>query len=348
MEKLKDPEKAVRIAAMLSLGRLGQGNSQVQEALSRFCQDSDPDTRLNAVVSLASLGKTDQDSMPLLFQALVSEESATSRAAGRALGTLGAKEPQQVLPGILKILDGAQWPASGNALRVLKQMKAQAAPALATVVKLYDNADSIGRSDVLEAVIAIDSTGDQALPILLKAVQDPDAKDRRDALIGLMRFRSRVDLIIGPVSEALKDSDPENKLLAIGIIRGLGQPGRPSLPGLVAAASSDPDLRVRSAALNALVSYRPLPQEAFDALEAFLKDGDSRVRSAAVNALRAVGQDYPEQTTAMLKAALETEKNGASRKLIESVLQSVAKAKDSKPGDRTDSQKTATEMTNNK
>jgi HEAT repeat protein len=226
-------------------------------------------------------------------------------------------------------------------------MKAQATSALPTIVRLYDSADPSGRSDVLEAVTAIDATGEHALPILLKAVQDPEVKDRRDALIGLMRFRSRVDAIIGPVTEVLKDSEPENRLLAVGIIRGLGQQGLSALPSLI-AASRDPDPRVRSAALNALVSYRPLPQEVFDALENSLKDGDSRIRSAAVNSLRTVGQDYPERTTTMLKAALEAEKNGASKKLIESVLQSVVKGKDAKPGDQSDSQKIPAELSSKK
>lgn len=347
MDKLKDPEKPVRISAMLTLGRLGQGNSEVQEALALFCEDPDPETRLNAVVALAGSGKVDRDAMPLLLQALISEEKATSKAAGRALGTLGTKEPEQVLPGLLGILDKGQWPASSNALRVLKQMKTHAASALPAIVRLYDSADSGGKSDVLEAVTAIDATGDQALPILIKAVQDPEAKDRRDALIGLMRFRSRVDVIIGPVIEVLKDSDPENRVLAVGIIRGLGQDGLSALPSLI-ATSRDPDLRVRNAALNALVSYRPLPQEVFDALENSLKDSDSRNRSAAVNALRTVGQDYPEPTTTMLKAALEVERNSASKKLIESVLQSVVKGKEANSGDRTDSQKMPAEASSKK
>jgi HEAT repeat protein len=338
MDKLKDPEKPVRISAMLTLARLGQGNSEVKETLTKFSEDSDPETRLNAVVALAGLGKADHDVIPILLQALFAEERATAKAAGRALGNIGMKEPEQILPGIQGILEKGQWPAAGYALRALKQMKAQAASALPQIVKMYDSADSAGRIDILETVSAIDTTGDHALPILVKAVKDPDATDRRDALISLMRFRSRVDVILGPVTGVLKDNDAENRLLAVGIIRGLGREGLPALPDLI-AASQDPDLRVRSAALNAIVFYRPLPPEVFDACEKSLKDRDSRVRTAAVNALRNLGQDYPERTTDLLKAALEVEKHGPSKKLIESTLQGVVKGKESKPGGPQDSEK---------
>ncbi len=332
MERLSDAEKPVRISAMLSLGKLGQGQSPVQDALIVFAEDSDPQIRLNAVVALASLGKIDDTVIPMLVQALSIEEVGTAKAASRALGNLGVKEPEKVLPKMTEILEKKHDPASGYALRVLKQMKAQAAPALPQISALYDASEAATRIIIVEAVTAIDAKGDYALPVLFKALKEADSNDRKDALLGLMRFRSKGDALVGHLAGALRDSDAENRLLAVGIIRGLGQEGTAAVPDLL-TLTNDPDHRVRNAAINAVVIYRPLPPEVVPALDKALKESDSRVRNATVNALRNLGADHPEKVTPILKDALQVEKHGPSKRLIESALESISKGQDSQPAD---------------
>ena len=51
--------------------------------------------------------------------------------------------------------------------------------------------------------------------------------------MGALRYRSRLDAFIEPLVEWLKDQNEENQLLAIGIIRGLGDKGVRAIPSLI-------------------------------------------------------------------------------------------------------------------
>ena len=92
----------MRRAAILALGNLGKGNSKVEEALTKFTQDPDPVTRLDAIVAMAELGKMDSSAIPTLMNALGSEKETTNRAATKALRQYAEEKPQDVMPGLLE------------------------------------------------------------------------------------------------------------------------------------------------------------------------------------------------------------------------------------------------------
>ena len=112
--------------------------------------------------------------------------------------------------------------------------------------------------EILDTLAAIDSEGDQALPLLVKALKAPEPMVRKEALMGVMRYRSKADLFLEPLTESMKEGDLENRLLAIGIVRGLGQQGLKSMPTLE-ALTEDPNVRIRIAAVSALATFRPAP-----------------------------------------------------------------------------------------
>jgi HEAT repeat protein len=321
---LGDNEKTVRNAAILSLGRVGQGMPEVSEALSKLSKDPDDETRLNVLVALAELGQTQEQDIPVLVDALSSQYQETAKGAVRALSQLGSSTPEKVLPGIIQILEERKMPASTHALRVLRSMKQAANPALPHIVTLYEAVDPKTKIDILEALTIIDDKGEFAVPILRKALQDPASESRKEALIRLMRFRSRPDVLLGPVRDVLKDPDTENRLLAIAIVRGFGKDGVSALPDLI-GLTKDPDVRVRSAALTALVVFRPVSDDVIAVLAKNVKDGDSRIRTAAINAMRNVGPENAGKVVPILREALNTEKNSPTKRLMESVLESLEK-----------------------
>lgn len=323
MQALADQSVEVQRAAILALGRLGKGLDGVEEALKKFTDAPDPVTKMDATIALAGLGKMDDAALPTLLKAVGSREESTAKAAGRVLGDIGAHAPDKVMPGLMDALGKDDLNVSRNALRVLRQMRNQAVPALPAVTAMYDKADPVTRLEVIDTVLAIDRQGDYAIPILVKALEAPVAKDRKEALIGLLRFRPKVNLFLNSLIEALGDKDTDNQILAIAIVKGLGPQAAKAAPRLI-ELMNDENFKVRSAAIAAISSFTPPTPEIIQALDKALRDQDVRVRIAAVGSLRRIGYVYPDKVAGPLKAALESEKDEQTRKAINAALEKVS------------------------
>jgi len=322
MEALGDTTTEVRRAVLLALGRLGTGNQSVEQVVAKFLDDQDKPTRIDAVVALADLGKLDDPAVPMIMEALASNEENTAKSAARVLGKMGSSSPDKVLPVLMAALDKGEQPLSRNAVRVLRQMKTQALPALPRIAELCDKADQSTRMEVTEAILAIDTKGDYAIPAMTKALGSPESKERREALIGLLRFRSKVDLFLDSLIGALKDKDPENQLLVVGILKGLGAQAKKAVPNLIEMTEdSNSNLPLRNAAIAALSSFTPPTQEILDTLDKSLKDRDMRVRLATVGSLRRIGYLYPDHVTPLLKSGLEVAPDEQTKKAINSTLE---------------------------
>jgi HEAT repeat protein len=326
MERLSDDKVEVRRSSIQSLGRLGKGAHNVEEALQKFLDDPDTLTKVNAIVALAAVGKADDTVIPTLLTTIGNKDEATAKAAGRVLSDLAIEKPDKVIPGLLVSLDQNEEPAVINTLKVLRQMKTAAAPAVQKISALYDKSNAQVRMEILDTLAAIDTEGDQALPLLVKALNAPEPMVRKEALMGVMRYRPKADLFVEPLTESMKEGDLENRLLAIGIVRGLGQRGLKSMPTLE-ALTEDPNVRVRIAAIGALATFRPVPEEVLEKLGRTLKDSDTGVKMATVGALRQIGYIYPGKVTELLQSALQVEKNEQARRSMASALAGIGKAK---------------------
>jgi HEAT repeat protein len=326
MERLSDDKVEVRRSSIQSLGRLGKGAHNVEEALQKFFDDPDTLTKLNATIALASVGRAEDTVIPTLLTAIGNKDEGTAKAAGRVLSDLAIDKPDKVLPGLMESLDQNEEPTVINTLKVLRQMKTAAAPAVQKISALYDKSNSQVRMEILDTLAGIDTEGDQALPLLVKALKAPEPMVRKEALMGVMRYRSKADLFVEPLTESMKEGDLENRLLAIGIVRGLGQRGLKSIPTLE-ALTEDPNVRVRIAAVSALATFRPVPEEVLEKLSRTLKDSDTGVKMATVGALRQIGYVYPDKVTELLQSALQVEKNEQARRSMASALAGIGKAK---------------------
>jgi HEAT repeat protein len=319
---LADPDHQVRNVAILSLGRMGKGSSQLEQVLRNLTRDDDPTTRVNAIISVAALGKFDEGSLQTLITGLESKEYGTAKAAERVLGDWGSRNPETILPSLVEILKKTASSSRTYVIRILRKMKGHAVSTLPLLVDIYDQSDAAVRTEIVEAVSVIDTSGDYAIPIFAKALKEKSPYDRKEALIGLIRYKSRPELILGPISGALRDSEPENRLLAVGIIRGMGEQAQGAWPELL-SLTNDPDVRVRSSVVSAIGSLKPLPPEALGILDKAIKNNDSKVRMAAVNALRQVGTDHPKEALSILAHAQEQESNDQTKKLISTVIKAM-------------------------
>ena len=323
LERLGDNEVDVRRAAILALGNLGKGHPEVEEALTKFTQDPDPVTKLDATVAMAEMGKMDASTIPFLMNALGSDKETTTRAAAKALRQYADEKPQDIMPGLLENLDKKQEPAAINSLKVLRGMKSQAVEALPRIAALYPSATSHDKREVMDALTAIDAKGDFAIPVLVQALKDTSPADRREALLGLMRFRPKASLFMDSLIEAMKDNDLENQLLAVNIIRGLGQQAAKALPA-VTALTEDKEPQVRSVAINCLAGFGPSP-EAIRTLGRTIKDPDLRVRMISVTVLKRLGQSNPQAVIPILQGAMESEKHEPAKRSIKAALDTLNK-----------------------
>jgi HEAT repeat protein len=322
MAALSDNNAEVKRAAILALGRLGKGVDGVEDAIKKFSDDPDVVIKLDTTIAMANLGHVDDAALPSLFKAMGSQNETTAKAAGRVLGEIGLQTPDKVMPGLMEQLEQGSPNHSKTALRVLRYMKTQATPALPRVVEMYDHADPVTRLEIIDTVLALDRQGDYAIPVLQKSLEGPQAKDRKEALIGLLRFRSKVNLFLDSLIEATGDKDPENQVLAIAILKGLGPQAHKAVPRLI-TLMDDGNPKVRSAAVAAISSFTPPTPGILDALAKAVKNEDIRVRMTAIGSLRRFGYVYPDKVVGILKTALDEEKDDQTRKALSSALEKI-------------------------
>ena len=287
-------------------------------------EDSDPVAKMNAQVALAIMGKADGSAIPGLMDALGSKEDATAKAAGLALSSMGTESQEKLVPSLIAALNSSEEPLVSNTLKVLRQMKGQARRILPEVAEKYEKVDPKNRLAVLQTANELDVTGEYALPICLKALEDKDPNIRKRALIGALRYRSRLNDFMEQFVKCLEDSQEENRLLAIGIIKGMGNKAVPAIPSLIALANEGTP-RVRVSALSSLGAFTPPSEEVIGVLDTGLRDSDEKVKVAALNTLRTVGQRNPGAVIPILEKALEAEKEQRAKRSIVTVLDSLKK-----------------------
>ena len=230
------------------------------------------------MIAMALLGKWREDDAPALAKALGSSNESTAKGASKALSMIGEQKPDTVVPLLIEALSAKTPVSAVHALPALKKLKKVSVSALPKIVEMYDKSDPDTKSDILDAVSAIDDSGDFAVPVCLKALKESNPLDRREALIALMRFESRASTFFDAVVEELEDKDIRNRLLALGIIRGLG-------PECAQSRDTDNDAAGRfgyaceNSAISSLGAMKLPFSEVILGLEKALKDKDHRPES---------------------------------------------------------------------
>lgn len=316
----KDPAIEVRRSTVLSLGRLSQGDANVEGLLRQTLTDEDPMLRSNALVALALMGKYDEADLPQIATALASSSESTAKAAARALGAIGVEKPDKTLPLLMKALDDQDSNAAKHALPALRKMKKDAAPALPKIAAMFAGSDAATRSDVLDTVAALDEKGDYSLPIFVKSLESSDAIDRKEALIGLLKFKSSWREFIAPLIGMLDDPEVENRMVVVGILKGIANESDQAASALT-SMTSDADIRVKNSAISALSQLKNPSGEVLLALSKTVTEKDHRVRMASIGSLRRLGVDVPDQVIPILNEALNQESYDPAKRLIKAALE---------------------------
>jgi HEAT repeat protein len=149
---------------------------------------------------------------------------------------------------------------------------------------------------------------------------------RREALLATLVYRDLADELRSSVFGAVNDSDKSVRLLALRIVRGMGQKAAPAAPQLVSVIERG-DSRAKIFALEALGSLRQASPEILNSLEKALHDPVTRTRTAALDSLKQIGFSHPDKVIPILEKALSEEKNQGIKRSMANSLRRLEQAK---------------------
>jgi HEAT repeat protein/beta-lactamase regulating signal transducer with metallopeptidase domain len=301
METLTDGNPAVRLAAVSSLGSLG--DPRAIAALAKALRE-DSDARVREAAARA-LGEIDDNrAVPALIEALRSERASNVReqivhalreiddpsaVAGisavakdpspavrrAAVSALGELEDASAVTVLITMVRDEDVEVRRHIAEALGQLENPSA--IDALITLARDADAEVRS---QAVDALSNFEDQrTLPTFLAALKDANSDVRHHAAHGIGNI-DNLKTAPRPLIEALADSDREVRQ---AVAQALGEIGDEAAVPALKRATTDADVDVRRQAAEALSDIGGV--EAIQALMALLKDPDPEIRKTAAEAL---------------------------------------------------------------
>ncbi len=302
IETLDDASPVVRVAAVSSLGSLG--DPKAIAALAKALRE-DTDARVREAAA-HSLGEIDDNrAVPALLDALKTERVANVRV--KIIEALGEIDDPSAAPGVVAALKDASVAVRRAAVEAVGELNDRSAvPALLTMLHDSDAevrrqvAQALGQLEeaaAIDGLIGLARDGDvevrrhavqalsqfedqRSLPALLTALKDSDADVRQHAADAIGNLHDELKAVPRPLIDALSDPDAEVRHNAAHAVGNIGDPvAVPALKKL----TSDTDTEVRQAAAEALSEIGGV--EALQALMGLLKDTDPEIRKIAAEAL---------------------------------------------------------------
>jgi HEAT repeat protein len=334
---LSDPSTEAREAALWALAEMGPGAyDDAAPSLLQLMEPMTPQPGYVQGIAAYAYGRMDppiEEAWKHLLPLLMSMDEFTQRAAGDAVGTMGAP----MLPMLLVTLQEMNAPHyTSGVMFALEAMGEEAAPAIPVLLELQatsdrawldrridrplanlghvDHDDQVQRLiDENEAELARDSTrylsicelGDlgpaaaAATPTLMAALDDPHtARVALEALVAVAP-PTQLPAVVDRARPMLALTDWEG-FAAAGHLAACGEAGRDAL----VKALSDSDPVVRSNALSGLAEVEPdAGPDAFKPLKRLLDDDDGEIRSRTARCLA----HYGDRALPLIERALQRE-----------------------------------------
>ncbi len=301
--------------ACLALSELGAQAAPAVPALGKLLSADESETRMQALLALAAIGKPAQALAPQIAERAQQQDElpAVRYAAVYALGAIGDKPV--ATPALSAIMDHEdaflRVAAAWAYLRVTEgETSPEVKKAVSLVVAGATSADAHVRRVAFEALADGDVPPELAKPALRQAllgIEDPQRLlEIVDSLAQLghrvvpmcvtsldekgplryyaMQLLSKLGADAAPAREALtttlQDPSPELRREALFALGALGPAAAPSLNAIVAALADESD-EVRHTACYALGKMGPAAAAALPKLQAALTSDDAFLRIAA-------------------------------------------------------------------
>jgi HEAT repeat protein len=276
LRQLGDDDPNARMAAVVSLGRLGSLAIDALPALSDLLDDDDSRVRKAAARTLGLMGLP---ALSHLAKALEHHDKDVRRQAVWGIGRLGP-QAQPALPALCQALKDSDTRTASGAAQALLNMGPKAEPAIPALLAALQNVNLVQCRLIAKALSEI---GPTALPALIQALRDSDYYVRREVAVALGFMGMRAAPAVGPILNCLIHCTPpppapprQTGLPANELAQNAPTPVKP-----IQAEPGDDRLVL----IETLARIGPAASEARDYLIKTLNDHDRRVAEAAAQAL---------------------------------------------------------------
>jgi HEAT repeat protein len=172
-------------------------------------RDPDVAVRLAALDYLEMLGPDAAPAAPALVAALRDPNLFVRWAAARTLGKIGPVHLDESIPALARLLSDPDLDVRVTAAAVLEHFGKDAAPAAAAIARSVNRGDAEFRIAALRALQAIGPRGADYVPVVITALNHPDERVRRAAAIVLGRLGPAAAAAEPALRRALSDKDAE-------------------------------------------------------------------------------------------------------------------------------------------
>ena len=298
---LGSSEREARREAAYQLERSGPGAKAALPALLKAINDEDRQVSTSALAAIAALGPAAQEGIPVLIEAMDSRKARgrdRRQVVLRSAFALSKIGPASVPPLIEAVKQDDMGLRIGGA-RALGGLGKQARDAVPVLIGLLAD----GRDPIREEVIAaLGLIGPDAGPALVAALADGDARRRSGAALALAQIESAFHEAATPVeTQLVKETDAKVRAALFTALPKVGSAPDRCVALLLPGVTND-DEALRHAALNALLSSRPVRAAAVPKLVALLKDNNPAVRERAARAIGRLGPEAASALPALLAA----------------------------------------------
>jgi HEAT repeat protein len=234
--------------------------------------------------------------------AAASPRAVPTDASGHALESAPAAPPTaQAAPAVdpvlrelaarLVVSDGqGGWRSDPQASAELERLGARGRQRLWRL--LEDAAADVRRGAAFALLGAFDPANSEQVAALVALLDDPDRSIRFTALSAVKQMRREDQVAVLPRLAAMLqpavEERPENRAASARLLGSLKEQASDAIDKLTGAAASDPDAKVRVAALAAVVQIAE-PRDSLAPLTAGLRDAEPAVRQLAAARLRQLG-----------------------------------------------------------
>jgi HEAT repeat protein len=326
---LKDPAFEVRFAAAEALVWVDDREGEVAAAgvpvLCEALASDQEHTRLQAGRLLTRIGPGARAALPLLKDLLADKAATTRVEAALTMVAIDPKQSRAAVPALIEGLGGKEYASARRTAAALAAIGPPAKAAVPELVKLFDHKDPMTRLNAAEAAARIDpAQTDRAVGVILAVLKDPKNKAdmlRESGAEALRRIGPGAKAAVPALLEMLQDDGPFHAEVAVTAVALDPVAGKPAVEWVRARLAKEDD-EDHYDVVNALETVGPNGKSMLPELTALLKSKAPYIRVHAAVAVGSVGPAASEALPA-LRGLLANEKSPVNRRKIEGAIKKV-------------------------
>lgn len=283
---LNHSDLSLRHEALLALGQLGPGAAEALPAIVTLLESPEPLLQYQALVTLREIGAPAARFRPAVEKLLESPDRTLAVEAAATTVALAVKAPEKAVATLLQALSDGRPGVRSTAVHWLAASRAELMPQL---IELLKSSSTATRISVAELLGELGSTAAPAVESLAALAGETQPSLQAAVARSLGAIGERPDLA-GPALEKLADSElPTVRCQALLSIGRFGRRAADRV-SLLQSKLKDAEPAVRMAAAEGLASIGPAAAPAAPSLAEALKDAEGAVTIRAAEALGQIGE----------------------------------------------------------